>query len=412
MATTFLPGATVKGYKIIGRPLSKGVNANAYKAQNAAGEYVFLKQYKSPSVKVGWYKKYINYQKEIKTRIESSPAVSNQTYRFLDFFEFEESPKLFCYCQAFEFVSGGCDLAEHLRNPKITWNQRLTFAKLLMMGIRSLHSVKIVHSDLKPENLYLIPDAEIKTGYRFKVIDFDVSLLSDVTAPWNGIQGYAGTPGYLSPEHLNSGEIPNETSDVFTCGIILCELLCKGGNPYSYEDEDEYKEQVLGHRVPPLSLLDTTGNPNTDIQIEEIIFASLSPDPVNRPSVAEIHEVLKGKITTSGGRKVRPVPTNCCLILEAPNKTQVKFNITTEVGRSILSSFGEDIRFLSSPQFILSKEEDSWLISPVKETCNATILNGALLTEPTRLNLNDEITVGNIEKEIFKMPIRVLWEKK
>ncbi len=408
MATTFLPGSVVHGCKIIGRPLAKGANANSYKAESAPGEYIFLKQYKSPSVKVGWYKQYIAYQKEMKRRIESVPQAAHQTYRFLDFFEFEEAPGLFCYCQSFEFASGGCDLAEHLQNPAITWNQRLTFAKLLLMGIRTLHSLEIVHSDLKPENLYLIPDAEIKTGYRFKVIDFDVSLLADVKAPWDGIQGYSGTPGYLSPEHLK-GEVPTKASDVFTCGIILAELLCKGGSPFSCDD-GEYKEQVLNHRIAPPVLLESTGSPENDCRIEEIIHAALNPDPDERPTAEQIHEVLKGKSAPPGAP--RPIPAGSRLILEAENKEKIGFNLSTQVGRSILGRFGEEVKYLSSVQFTLECDGAGWKIAPNASAENRTILNGELLTEPSVLHLNDIIAVGNDARSVIKLPMQVSWEKK
>ena len=145
------------------------------KAQDDRGEFVFLKQYKSPSVRKTWYKAYIDYQRELKSRIESS-GFKNFTHRFIDFFEHKR-----CYFQVFEFVPSE-SLEEHLREAgpgttRLPWARRLTMAQVMMGGIKFMHRTNIVHSDLKPANVILIRVKE--EGYRLKLIDMDFSLLAD-----------------------------------------------------------------------------------------------------------------------------------------------------------------------------------------------------------------------------------------
>lgn len=162
-----------------------------------------------------------------------------------------------------------------------------------MTGIRCLHKAGIIHADLKPDNIYLIPDDDIETKYSFRIIDFDRSLLSDRTAPWDGMEGYAGTPRYFSPEHTGK-RIPSEASDVFTAGIILCELLSRNGHPFS-SDWEEYENQITSFQCKPFVLRGSSGSSAKDALLEKAIGAALNPMPEKRPTAAQLHEILKGK---------------------------------------------------------------------------------------------------------------------
>jgi serine/threonine protein kinase len=97
----------------------------------------------------------------------------------------------------------------------------------MMMGMAALHAQRIVHTDLKPDNLMLIPNPHKAGSFYLKLIDLDWSIFSDRKAPWDGEEGYVGTPGYMSPEHI-AQKVPKEHSDVFTCALMLGELLGQG----------------------------------------------------------------------------------------------------------------------------------------------------------------------------------------
>ena len=131
------------------------------------------------------------------------------------------------------------------REPAV-WARHVTWAKVLMAAIAALHESKIVHADLKPANAYLIEDPTIGSGYQLKLIDMDFSLLADRRAPWHGFQGYVGTDNYRSPEHLTRGSVPGLASDVFTCGLMLYELLA-GEHPYWRDDQAEYAKLVQAY---------------------------------------------------------------------------------------------------------------------------------------------------------------------
>jgi len=104
MARNLKPGDNVNGYTII-EQLNVGGMAVSYSAKTGSGDKVFLKQYKSPSVTLDWYRDYVAYQKEIKRRVEASPILKTMTVRFVDTFEAKAGP--LTYFQAFEFVKAG-----------------------------------------------------------------------------------------------------------------------------------------------------------------------------------------------------------------------------------------------------------------------------------------------------------------
>ena len=225
-----MPEVHEKGQKVgqyvIEEQIHSGGMALSYKAHLPGGQHVFLKQYIDPSVLVPWYRAYLKYQDTIKARVEASPFRSF-TCRFIEFFEFDH-----CYYQAIEFIDASQSLEKRLERAAtipLTWMQRLTMAKVIVGAVKLLHELKIIHADLKPANV-ILTDSKARMGYQLKLIDLDFSILADVKAPWHGDYGYFGTPGYFSPEHMR-GQTPVAASDVFTCGLILYELLAARGNP-------------------------------------------------------------------------------------------------------------------------------------------------------------------------------------
>ena len=300
MGTCLSPGDRVSRYRIE-ELLNDGAYAVAYRATDTTASTrptVFLKQYKSPSVRSGWYRGYIAYEEEIRFRIETG-GLTEKTCRFLDLFESRDAGQR-AYYQVFEFMERGRELAAQLEDPAFRWEQRWTFAKLMLSTLHQLHEAGIVHCDLKPENLYLVETPALSTGYRLKVIDFDHSVLADREAPWKGYENYAGTPGYLSPEHLR-GECPVKASDVFTAGLLLQELLCREGHPYSLGDTDLYAEQALRFAAPLPTLRQSTGNTGDDQALASLFRQCLDPDASLRPTMKELHQALlqAGKGTLS-----------------------------------------------------------------------------------------------------------------
>lgn len=235
MAKKLKVGDVIRGYRIL-KVFGPGMMAISYAAEAPSGRKVFFKQYKSPAPTVVWYRDFVAYQHELAARVVRGKA-DNFAVGHVD--SFEETWGGRCYFQAFQFVENGADLQQVLdterevhratrkaptSDPAI-WARHATWAKVLVAGVGALHDVKIVHADLKPANAYLIEDPTIASEFQLKLIDMDFSILADRRPPWHGHQGYVGTDNYRSPEHLKRGAVPGLASDIFTCGLILYELL-------------------------------------------------------------------------------------------------------------------------------------------------------------------------------------------
>jgi hypothetical protein len=304
MAKKLKVGDEINGYRVT-HVFGPGAMAISYGAQSQSGQRVFFKQYKSPSVTVDWYRDYVRYQKELNRRIAESPA-RNYCVRAIDAFEAVWGGRN--YFQVFEFVENGADLGgiferEAEENggrapappfPPRMWEQHVIWAKVFMSGINTLHAARVAHVDLKPDNAFLIEDPSIAAGFQLKLIDTDFSLLTDQAAPWHGVQGYVGTDNYRSPEHFTAGATPGTASDVFTCGLILYQLL-GGRHPYWSEDQSEYAKKALAYAAEPPVLGGTMPAPASNEAVAAIIHRCLAPRAADRPTAAEVRDVLTGR---------------------------------------------------------------------------------------------------------------------
>jgi len=73
------------------------------------------------------------------------------------------------------------------------------------------HEAGIIHTDMKPDNVFFLPNKEMPGNFNLRIIDLDFCILADTLAPWNNKMGYVGTPMYLSPEHVRAPDWAVET---------------------------------------------------------------------------------------------------------------------------------------------------------------------------------------------------------
>ena len=252
---------------------------------------VFLKKYYIPGPRSKWFDEFVEYQNQIQERIANS---SNAKQLIVGINRYFLDERRF-FWQAIEYIENSRDLKKYLDSNDITWEQRKTFARVFMFAMDVLHrELRLVHGDLKPANLLLIPEAN--DNYRIKLIDFDMPILLDEpNIPWSKDEGYIGSAGYYSPEHKR-GERPNEKSDIFTCGIILYELLTKNGHPFAGEDITNTYNTNL---APEPYLLGHFDSPQQDESIAAILRRMLEPNPDDRPTAKEVHDVLTSKLHVS-----------------------------------------------------------------------------------------------------------------
>lgn len=117
----------------------------------------------------------------------------------------------------FAIISSGGDLAKKIKQAGsrgFSEEQILEWFCQLLIAIKDIHDKKIIHRDIKSQNVFLTKGGLVKIG------DFGVSTQTNTCA--NTI---VGTPFYLSPEIINGAKYDSKT-DIWSLGVLLYELCC------------------------------------------------------------------------------------------------------------------------------------------------------------------------------------------
>lgn len=107
---------------------------------------------------------------------------------------------------------GQGSLADRLQR-RLAVATALSFAEQLLAGLAHAHQRRIIHCDIKPDNLILFP------GNRIRITDFGISRLARRTISASG----SGTVGYVAPEQALGK--PRFASDVFSAAILIYQML-------------------------------------------------------------------------------------------------------------------------------------------------------------------------------------------
>jgi serine/threonine protein kinase len=187
---------------------------------------------------------------------------------------------------AMELLEGESLTKRLLRAGRLAPGTAAEIARQIASALEAAHRAGVVHRDLKPDNIYLVPDSAVATGERVKVLDFGLAKFVDVSTTALGT--VFGTPRYMSPEQCRSSTMLDHRSDIYALGCMLFELVT-GRTPF----EGELYKIVDSHlRVapPPARAL----APEVSPALDDLIARMLAKDPSERPeSMAAVEAELR-----------------------------------------------------------------------------------------------------------------------
>ena len=177
-----------------------------------------------------------------------------------------------------EYIDG-ITLKEYIEQQQdIKWKEAVHFTVQILRALQHAHDKGIVHRDIKPQNIMLLPDGTIK------VTDFGIARFSrqDIRAT-SATDKAIGSVHYISPEQAR-GDITDEKADIYSTGVMLYEMLT-GRLPF--EADSAVSVAIMQLQSEPK--LPREINPSIPEGLEEITIKAMQKDPAKRyQSAAEM----------------------------------------------------------------------------------------------------------------------------
>ena len=184
-----------------------------------------------------------------------------------------------------EYIDG-ITLKEFInKQGSITWNDALFFMTQILRAVQHAHDKGIVHRDIKPQNIILLPNGNLK------VTDFGIARFSRSDTKTLTEQAI-GSVHYISPEQAK-GEYTDEKADIYSIGVVLYEML-SGKVPFEADSAVSVALMQVNSNAEELRKI----NPDIPLGLEQICFHAMQKNPADRYQSAtemllDIEEIVK-----------------------------------------------------------------------------------------------------------------------
>jgi predicted ATPase/class 3 adenylate cyclase/DNA-binding CsgD family transcriptional regulator len=180
-----------------------------------------------------------------------------------------------------EYAPNGSLRRRHPKGEVVPLPTLLSYVKQVAGALQYAHEHKVIHRDVKPENMLL--------GRREEVLlsDFGLATIAHSTGSLStSAQGTGGTIAYMAPEQIEGH--PRTASDQYALGAMVYEWLC-GQRPF----EGSLSEVIVQHlSMPPPSLRERV--PTISPTVEQVVLRALAKDPNERfASVASFAQAME-----------------------------------------------------------------------------------------------------------------------
>ena len=107
------------------------------------------------------------------------------------------------------------------------------------------HRKGIIHRDIKPSNILYTIDNDIR------ISDFSIAMINRKDNKSTQVEGFLGSPLYMSPEQINEWDI-NSNTDIFSLGVVMYEML-SGHNPFKAESLLNIQKKITEEQPAPIT---------------------------------------------------------------------------------------------------------------------------------------------------------------
>ncbi|HOV13772.1 MAG TPA: serine/threonine-protein kinase, partial [Spirochaetota bacterium] len=139
------------------------------------------------------------------------------------------------------------------------------------LGLYHAHQKKVIHRDIKPHNILISKDGEIK------LTDFGIAMKTNESEDITKTGAVVGTPAYMSPEQFSSKKDVTYQSDIYSLGVVFYEMIT-GTRPF----KNEYSTEVLDAIIRGKFVAPTKYVPNMPLIARKIISKTFTPKPQKR----------------------------------------------------------------------------------------------------------------------------------
>lgn len=189
------------------------------------------------------------------------------------------------------------------RTGPLALDEAISVVRDVLAGLVAAHAHGVVHRDVKPANVMLVPDAA--GGARAKVLDFGLARV-DGSARLTATGDIVGSPAFMAPEQIR-GEGTDARTDLWAVGVLVHALLT-GSSPFEAGSVAATLVRVLQQR--PASLV--SSRPEVPAELDALVASCLEKDRARRPaSAASLVAALNGALDVAPRREPpgpRPSP--------------------------------------------------------------------------------------------------------
>ena len=182
-------------------------------------------------------------------------------------------------------------LSHYIALNNLTVAEKISIIKKAAAALAAVHQIGILHRDIKPGNILITEDNQVK------LTDFGIARVTDSSITMH--KEVLGSPAYMSPEAFDSSRIKDQRSDIFSLGIIFYELLT-GIKPFTGDTIGEIMNEITTLRpIEPMKLV-----PDISPHLQDILAKMLAKAPEDRFSSAEkIIDALNHEYTESPSKE-------------------------------------------------------------------------------------------------------------